>query len=359
VRVAAYIRDCAQGRNHLRLWKRGEPPETAIRAHWFCRSWRHPGRCALERSQEDRKRISCALATVAAQHVVFMVLTMNPADWESQEAMYEGLKECWRPFAKAIRREWGAMRYVSTVERTKRKGVPHLNVVMECAGMGDALASMPKYVLQWSKDHAQACGFGFMVSVEVAKSAAQLAGYIVKLADASCVAGAAQAGDAVVGEVVKLSQLPRDAPKGHRRLRSSPRFLPPAREESEWTGGMERAPHPDEMSPEQRGRLRLFEEGLAEQARRREVLAATGYFEKPEAERLVLLRFEMFEDPAGRWDRSQAPPSRAHLTLDMGPAPPGEEWLDDGLQEWERERELRLAEVRRDMSVALVQGELF
>ncbi|MFP2962007.1 hypothetical protein ACLEPN_30520 [Myxococcus sp. 1LA] len=281
---------------------------------------------------------------------MFLVLTVKPHEWKDEDEAYEGLRDCWRSFAKAIRREWGPMQYVATVEKTRR-GWPHLNVIMVAPGVGASLDDMPDYVRQWMKDHADACGFGNQVFIDRPRSREQVAGYIVKLADMSAAAapgdvgadveavrraGAQTARGGTVGEVVKLSQLPRNAPKGFRRLRASPGFLPPAPKNEEWTGELEKFAHPDDLPPEKREEIRAWDATMKGDQ--------------------VPLPPSLQPQPWPEHDESHWRAKGVFL-LDVGPPPDGEEWVDGDWERLERERETVLARIRAQLDA--VQGELF
>ncbi|WP_338866301.1 hypothetical protein [Myxococcus stipitatus] len=350
------MRCCHEKRWHLRLWKHGRPTDY-LRVPYRCGSWRHPGRCAAERSGEDFARINAALGPYPAEHVVFAVLTVKPGEWRDEAEAYNGLRDCWRSFAKAIRREWGGMAYVATVEKTRR-GWPHLNVIMVSPGIGASLEEMPAFVLQWFKDHADACGLGNQVFLERARTKAQVAGYIVKLADMAVTSESAEGApppdlDAVrkagahtargasttVGEVVKLSQLPRNAPKGFRRLRSSPGFLPPVPKNEEWTGELEKMPHPLDMTEEKRAELARWDDDLRRSMERAAARAHEAWVPPPPV----------------NWDRDAL--VWTTQILDVGPPPPGETWVDGAWAELEQARERALTQIRAQLEA--VQGELF
>jgi hypothetical protein len=342
--VPTYVRACERGWYHLRLWKKGtaDPGEArSIRAPARCRSWRHSGRCAVERSQEDFERINRALMPVPAEEVLLLVLTFDQAEWVDEYEAFNELRNRWRSLAKAMRRQWGELQYVSTVERhTKRTAFPHLNVIVASRGMADAMRVMPGELVKWLKSHAEMCGFGNQLFVEGARSREQVAGYIVKLADKASVG---PVDGKTVGEVVKLSQLPRNAPKGFRRLRSSRGFLPKVRPESEYTGELVRFPHPDKMGEEQKQRWSEHLEWLEWKGAHQSAL-----------ESLPPERFRALQR-LGAWDRSQAPPL-ARVVLDVGPPPPGEEWIDGAWRELEQARLRALEELR---AAPPVQEELF
>lgn len=177
---------------------------------------------------------------------MFAVFTLRPGDWSSRYEAFKELRDRWKALRKAISRHFGVNRYVSTVE-VHRSGWPHLNVVLESPVMADAVGRKASGgVVPWLKRHALACGFGYMLSVERARSRRALAGYVVKLAgDVETAARPDEAGR-LTGEVTKLSQVPERAPRHFRRLRSSIRFLPPPYKRPDITGKLERTPLPAE-----------------------------------------------------------------------------------------------------------------
>jgi hypothetical protein len=125
-------------------------------------------------------------------------------------------------------RQFGACPYAATVEQHK-SGWPHLNVMLvgtpellESIDSGDAYA-------RWLIGPAVRAGWGWRLTIERARDADAVAGYLVKLARTA-------------GELTKSSQLPLDAPRGTRRVRSSRGFLGPLREKSVWTGALVREP---------------------------------------------------------------------------------------------------------------------
>lgn len=176
--------------------------------------------------------------------MVFAVFTLRPSDWRSRYEAFKELRDCWKALRKAITRHFGANRYVSTVE-VHRSGWPHLNVVLEAPLLADMVGrGAGGGVVPWLKRHALACGFGYMLSVERAKSRRALAGYVVKLAGDVETAAQKDETGRLTGEVTKLSQVPERAPRHFRRLRSSIRFLPAPYKRPDITGKLERTPLP-------------------------------------------------------------------------------------------------------------------
>lgn len=73
--------------------------------------------------------------------------------------------------------------------------------------------------------------------MERAQSKRALAGYVVKVAKSHD-----ESFRAMAGEVAKMTQVPHNAPKGLRRLRSGIRFLPPRRKSGRTGAVIERRP---------------------------------------------------------------------------------------------------------------------
>lgn len=306
-----YIRACQQGRFHLRVWPK-QSPGAYQRIAWRCRSWRHRGSCAKARSREDFERVWYAVSGYRAEEVVFCVFTLKPGDWDSTWEAYEKLRDRWRSLAKALRREFGEMAYVSTVE-AQRNGMPHLNVVLAAPELAKELRFRSWWVKRWLKQHARQCGFGWRCSAEAARSLSKVAGYVVKLANTvgelpegvqrDVVAGS------LVGEVSKLSQVPVTAPKGFRRLRSSPRFLPPPRKNPDWTGELVPSPLPEKLGAAQREAWEYFDRMMKG--------------EEPEMP-ASLEPLPFVTDPYLKGVRGQ---ELKTFILDVGPPPDGEAWL--------------------------------
>lgn len=214
-----------------------------------CRSWRHAGRCRADKAHEDRQRIAAALGELPLRDLSFFVLTVRPPAREPkrpgallrlQRLHYRRLWRAWQSLRQFLRRKLGPepIRYVATVESTRR-GWPHLNVVTAHARLAALVRGWQPGApgggpegrsKSWFRRAVVRAGFGFIVWAEPARSADDLAAYIVKLAygdlkDAPPPAGSG--GAPLAGELAKLTQLPLRAARHFRRLRASRGFLPP------------------------------------------------------------------------------------------------------------------------------------
>lgn len=289
-----------------------------MRVPYRCGSWRHRGRCAKEKNHSDFTRIASALDGRPPEHVLLCVLTFKNREWSNPQQAYGRIVDGWRQVAKRLRRQWGAMQYVATVEKTGA-GFPHLNVIMVAPALGQVVAEHPRLALAWLKKCARRHGFGWRNSLEVARSKRHVAGYIVKLADASGLDDDAQqllrgsyGHQRTAGEVAKLSQAPTNAPKGFRRLRASPGFLPKVAKESEYTGELCTAPLPETQEAQQDAAR--FDALMAEQTLTTAELAA------PPVNFLRMVEHGPPE-PVGQGNRQRV--DLLHVE-----APPGEELFD-------------------------------
>lgn len=234
-----YVKACHARAWTVTYWRRDGQPlndkgQRTRHTPFRCQSWRHPGRCRKARAAEDRKRIASALTERDPRGFVYVVLTFDQRRIEQYGGnlfnTYKGLLGCWGKLRKRIIREWGPIEYVAVVEQ-HRSGWPHVNVLIynqrlaeECRATEHAQKKNGVYVLEgykrvrarWLRPHAVASGFGPIAYLEPMHDAHGMAGYLVKLADQ------------LAGEVSKGSQVPVQAPRHFRRLRSSRGFLPPA-----------------------------------------------------------------------------------------------------------------------------------
>lgn len=190
-----------------------------IHVPYECGNWRCDG-CRDRYRRMEYVRITNALEGVDPAHVFFVVLSIPPEDRTIGQT-YSKLKIVWPRLRKQIGRAFGSYAYVSTIEQ-HRSGYPHANFIIVCPEM----ANMgPGKLKRWMKKYAKRAGWGYMVGAERARSKEKVAAYIAKVSVGQ-----------VAAEVSKFTQLPWDAPKGHRRLRSSRDFLEPRRTTGEWTG---------------------------------------------------------------------------------------------------------------------------
>lgn len=232
----------------LHLWPKGQP-DLATRRIAKCGSWRCD-HCCRWRSSVDFARIKEALGRHENGEVSFIVLTLDRDGFYSGEAWADAASAYRRlsAMSRVLMRRWNRLlkkagldpignRWVGTVE-AHRSGWPHLNLVVVSRGLAAMLADAPtvggrKLLAGELGRHAVESGWGPQSTAEVARSPEALAGYVVKLA-----AELDDAFAAIGGEVAKMTQVPRQAPKGTRRLRSGRGFLPPRRRNPLWTGAL-------------------------------------------------------------------------------------------------------------------------
>jgi len=298
-----YIHACYHQKWKLATWEKTNPESINWRPA-RCFSWRHAGPCQRAKASEDYSRIKEALAKHDRSSICYGVLTLDPSAWSARgwepppedpgagkrkrkarprkagaveddgaiQASYKALSERWRLLAQAIRRQWGAFDYVSTVE-AHRSGWPHLNVVFVCPELAQDVDLVGNKLRAWGRKSKgrevarrvfdgmlERCGFGPIAFLERALPLIdgdedRLAAYIAKLSgDAGSIwdgkiRGLREAADDApegavvhsieghtVGEISKLSQVPLRAPDHFRRLRSSKGFLPAKKRDPNITG---------------------------------------------------------------------------------------------------------------------------
>lgn len=284
-----YIKACHTQSWMLATWsKTSEAPSVSTRPARCC-SWRHTGPCAQQKAAEDYSRIQAALAPLPREDICYLVLTLDPSAWDGTgwrgwagetpdrvpnavknesaiSAAYSALSDRWRVLACAIRRDFGAFEYVSTVE-SHRNGWPHLNVILVSPEIARDAVVAHGGLYGWSQAAAgreaarivlggylERAGFGAIAFLEpagriTADGKDPLAAYVAKLAADNgtpwdgqshgllSTDGEVTSLDAqIVAEIAKLSQVPHRAPKNFRRLRSSKGFLPPIRRNPDITG---------------------------------------------------------------------------------------------------------------------------
>jgi len=271
---ATYLLACRDDRWSLYLTRKGRRFAVPYRCHsWRCKA-RH-SECARKNAQQTFARLKRPLEVVNPAHVLMLVLTFDQREMEAGAAMvalacglraaadlppadaeqldprwvaYRTLWRRWQSLRQALNREaerrgHRRSRWAMTTE-AHRSGWPHVHVLMEWPWLAAALAAddaehdctrkepvdggdralwrarlarrcgHPGCLRDWLSQRAEACGFGRVSYCEGAKDREQAAGYILKLA------GEMEKGS-TAGEVLKLSQLPVNAPRHFRRLRYS------------------------------------------------------------------------------------------------------------------------------------------
>ena len=222
---------CIYGSWHLPLTNKqtGE----VVRIPFRCKSWRCPN-CQRGVAAGDFCRTRDALLACDPNELVFLVLTLDQKAEEANgltaKTSYATVQRRWQTLIQRIRRTYGETKVVRTTEQ-HRSGWPHINVVLKSPGLAASLKGRfdrgARAVSGELRDAIVSAGFGRVGWVDRPRDVTAIAGYLVKLAHQ----------ESLVGEVVKISQLPVMAPFRTRRLNSTPGFLPKRMGSTgEWTG---------------------------------------------------------------------------------------------------------------------------
>jgi hypothetical protein len=164
------------------------------------------------------------LKDIPVENMAFAVLTLDRRHWNSRYDAFKALYFMWDKLRKRLNRWFSSTwSYVTTVE-LHRDGYPHLNLLF----VGPSWRSCRRHwrsmrkKLEW---HARACGFGKRTYLGPVRGRDAIAGYTIKAARELEKPITDERIRKMVGESIKQSQVPVNAPKGFRRLRSSQRFL--------------------------------------------------------------------------------------------------------------------------------------
>lgn len=243
-------------------WRR-DAPEARRRQPYFCNSWRCP-HCARHEAAVTFARIKEACDPLEPSGFVFVVLTLDREGyysgerWSCVDDAYRAFSTMTRKFLKRLRR-WQKRegmqplknQWVGVVE-AHRTGWPHLNLLIHSPELAEHVASSqadvpacgfcarcrkgkscraPMLLQGAIRSAATGAGWGVQSTIERARSADAVGGYLTKL---SATQGA------TAGELAKLTQAPTMAPVRFRRLRSGVGFLPPRRHDPDVTGTLVR-----------------------------------------------------------------------------------------------------------------------
>lgn len=224
-----YARACADGEWFVVTWNKKELAKRGVAmlrtTPYKCRSWRHSGECRRWRAAQNFSRLKATLDTIPRENMAFLVLTVDPKDYEDRWDAFSWLYVCWEKLRKRLQRWLGKdWKYVGTVE-THRSGWPHLQVLLVGAPWRACRGSGWRSVRRELRPRAMDCGFGKVVWLEPVRSRDAVAGYCVKLAGE--LDGVHDGGESLkhVAEIAKYSQVPTNAPPNFRRLRASQKFL--------------------------------------------------------------------------------------------------------------------------------------
>lgn len=239
-------------------------PALVTRTPYMCNSWR----CSVCRRHEASIAFARTKAAFEAiegydpRRLGFFVLTLDRDGyysgeaWKDEREAYAALSAMARKFLKRLRRlaardgiDWDGRQWVATVEAHK-SGWPHyqLLIYLPAEWVGE-LPTENGFRIGWSslqddiRAHAQASGWGKRSSFERARDEGAAVGYLIDTAGKH-----EHSVGKVRGELLKLTQLPTNAPARFRRLRSAPKFLPP-RVKGTKTGTMVRRRWLDDGTP--------------------------------------------------------------------------------------------------------------
>ena len=241
------VRACQEGAWSLALLNlsTGEVMSRPFR----CKSWRCE-RCAPFVNRLEHDRIQSGLEIAQRGALSFLTLTFDRKRYGSAKDAWRGSKDAWKRLRDRLSYHYGErgrggarakVRYIQTWEQ-HRNGWPHMHALVECAPMMDDLVRLGFYereqngkkvkIYRWTRKILRpmllASGFGPIAHTEPPDNLEGAAGYLVKLAAE------------LTGSHHKQEQTPIRAPRGFRRLRATPGFLPPRKTRQEWTGKLER-----------------------------------------------------------------------------------------------------------------------
>lgn len=196
-----------------------------------CHSWRHEGPCRESKAMQDWSRVRDAV--LSRDCWTYMVVTFRQSEWWDWKEQYTQSYPMWSKLRLRLRREIGKFEYIQTWERHKQQGI-HVNLM---------IASEELHSRDWKHDadkrhfwlspNAEDCGFGPVCWIERFRKGTegQIASYLTNMANELVGAG-------------KKNQIPYDAPPHFRRLRASPKLLPPI-SRSGMTGWLNFTPIPE------------------------------------------------------------------------------------------------------------------
>ena len=189
-----------------------------------CKSWRCDSCSAFVR-QKDYARMERGFQANPGQYI-FAVLTFNQRKWNRKEDAYKAISTQTNKLVKRLEREYGKIVGVIAIEQ-HANGWPHVNLVFKFKeGFVMDAEFVSSFEKRWLIPNAVACGFGKMNTASLVKDeeVTRVLSYVSKT------------GLNIVGEINKASQIPINAPKGFRRLRSIRGFLVNLKKEAEYTG---------------------------------------------------------------------------------------------------------------------------
>jgi hypothetical protein len=227
-----YCEACERQQWHIEVWKISDPSKRML-IPFHCRSWRHEGECRLWKGAQDFVRCRDAMAEHDSWNHV--CLTFAQAGKKLEDSVFRGGLSCWAKLRKRLTREYGKILYIQTWE-VHRSGWPHVHLALSNKLIHSSYNEHPKTTFNnLMQDHAVESGFGKQGWCEPLRDKTAMAGYLGKLCRELTGRG-------------KAYQIPIQAPKNFRRLRSSRALLPPCLKDPDLTGILRKYPLP-EMIP--------------------------------------------------------------------------------------------------------------
>lgn len=200
-------------------------PETIYVSKFRCKSWRCSV-CSKSVRNKDYLRIQKSFSEAPGQYI-FCVFTFNPKKIGKQNA-YKAITPTMNALIKKIERTYGQIEGMIGIEQHK-SGYPHINLVFKFREISFVDTEfVEKFRSRFLVPESVKRGLGKIVYAEMVNSQDRMASYVAKT------------GLTVIsGEVVKVSQVPTQAPYGTRRLRSLRGWLKKiSSEEKKNTGGI-------------------------------------------------------------------------------------------------------------------------
>lgn len=234
------------------MWDKQIPGGIKTRVPYKCGSWRCD-ECKVHEAHVTWTRMRDAFQPYDPTGCCLLVLTLDRQGtysgekrWENAQAAYRELSALSNEFMKRLRKwskrmGWAIPRnqWVATVE-CHRSGWPHVNFVIWSPELAKWLEDEKQAKMREGFSEQEAnrvsgeladivtgSGWGLISTAERARSAEESLGYITKVAGKV---------DESIGELAKLTQLPRNAPFRFRRLRSGKGFLPKRNKSEKFTG---------------------------------------------------------------------------------------------------------------------------
>lgn len=214
-----------------------------------CKSWRCK-RCAPLVNKLEHDRIEAGLSAAAQGSLAFLTLTFDRKRYATKEEAWRATGAAWKRLKDKLCYHYGErgrggrrarIRYVLTYEQHKT-GWPHIHALVESQELMADMMQLGSYqatqrgreitIYRWTRKVLRpmllSSGFGPIAHTEPPENLGGMAGYLVKIAAE------------LTGSHAKQDQTPIRAPKGFRRLRATPGFLPSRKTANDWTGKLEK-----------------------------------------------------------------------------------------------------------------------